>query len=72
MNNNNDHTVLIAVCVLLGIVLTISVAIIGSVYNNNQNISRDKYLVEHCQQVSKINTDNGFTTGEQYKCGVTK
>lgn len=69
MNDKKDHTVLIAICVLIGIVLTISVAIIGSVYNNNQNISRDKFYAQHCKEASKINTDNGFTTGNLYECG---
>jgi len=68
MNKSNDHTVLITVCILIGIVVTVTVAIISNSYNNDQNISRDKYLTEHCKDVAAINTDNGFTSGRQYKC----
>lgn len=68
MTDKKDHTVLIVICVLLGVVLTISVAIIGSVYNNNQNIERDKYLFAHCQNVGQQNTEDTFTSVTNYKC----
>ena len=68
--NDNDHTTLITICVLIGVVLTITVAIIGSVYNNNKNIDRDKAVIEHCAKVNTVPAAWG--TGVNYNCGESK
>lgn len=70
--SNKDHTVLITICILIGLVVTVTVAIIGSIYNNSQNITRDKFVTEHCKDVSAIDANNGLTTGRKYACGTIK
>jgi len=68
MQPKKDHTVLIVVCLLIGVVLTATVAIIGSVYNNDKNVARDQYFADHCSQVTK-NIDNSTDPAKiKYLC----
>lgn len=68
MSEDKDHTTLIVICVLLGVVLLTSVAIIASVYNNNQNIERDKFIVQHCKVVSG-SASSILDNNIEYNCG---
>jgi len=69
MDNQKDHTVLITIAVLAGVVLTVTTLILGSVYNHNSNVDRDKYFADHCTHVSSEKHSNGYVKTTKYKCG---
>lgn len=71
-NEHKDHTVLFVLSSLIGILITITLLIIVSAYNNNLNIDRDKYYADHCATVSKSPKDNSqqSTPTYRYECGV--
>lgn len=50
MSDNNS--IKMALIVLAGVVLTVTVAVLGSVYNHHKNIERDKFLIEQCTGVA--------------------
>jgi hypothetical protein len=42
----------IGALIIVAILITITALIVASVYNNNQNVARDKYYADHCKSVS--------------------
>jgi hypothetical protein len=56
----------IGLLILLGVLITISFTIWANLYNNNQNVARDKYYADHCQVVksSENNIDSHAKTFE--------
>lgn len=56
MSQSKDHTVLTTICVLIGVIVTITLAVATNVYNNSQNVSRDKYYADNCKTVTREKT----------------
>lgn len=48
-----DKDIKIGLMILVGIVLTVTVAIVGSIYNNNKNVERDMFYATHCKAVKE-------------------
>ena len=48
-----DKDIKIGLMILVGIVLTVAVAIVGSIYNNNKNVERDMFYATHCKTVKE-------------------
>lgn len=60
----------IGVLVIVAILLTITTFIAAEVYNNNQNVARDKYYADHCSvvQSDKPNLVNNGSNSQVFKC----
>lgn len=57
-----------ALIALAGVVLTVSLLIGVSAYNHQSDISRDEFLYSHCQHVSEVSSQGGFTTTNKWEC----
>lgn len=65
----NDHSILITLAILLGTVLTVSIAIVGSIYNHSKDIQRDEFYARHCGTVVKATDTNVNPATIKYRCG---
>lgn len=52
MDNEQKYNIRMAYIILVGVVLTITVGVAGSIYNHQKNIERDKYLIEKCSGIA--------------------
>lgn len=71
MNDKKDHTALIVVSTLIGIVLTFTVLLFMAAYNNNKNIQRDEYIADHCKTISG-SAANVMSNNVEYNCEKSK
>lgn len=69
MENKNAR--FIAIIVLIGIVVTITIGIFALVYTNHEDVQRDEYYAAHCSGKVITNT-YGETTAVNYTCAESK
>lgn len=73
MPSEKDHTVLFVMSGIIGVLITITLLIVVSAYNNNLNIERDKYYAQHCKVVTGVKYNTSIeATAIKYDCGVSK
>jgi hypothetical protein len=61
---------MIGVLVIVAILITITALIFAQVYNNNQNVARDKFYATHCSvvQSDRPYTANTGSGSQVFKC----
>jgi hypothetical protein len=72
MSKEKDHTVLFVMSGIIGVLITITLLIVVSAYNNNRNIERDKYYAQHCSVVKTQESPNAVSYTTTYDCGGSK
>lgn len=60
LTSEQKHMQKLALYILLGVVLTVTVLIVGSIYNHKQNVERDKYYADHCKGINEEPTSFGY------------
>lgn len=68
MNKQQDHTIAVAVTIVIGILITLTIGILSLVYTHESDIKRDEYYAEHCSVVDYKTTSYGDGNITKFNC----